>query len=461
MGPTFRIFPPGQLSSNRSFANALAIWGLGAESSQALALFEATLTARGEARKLQVLLEGYRYADDTTIRKRCYWQIVSWIRSHGPQIEQALAAMRRRYVRHLSMFDDTKSLAERVLPILAAQSFAQVGLQSMDAAVRSQRAPFSYQLSGLGEKDGNGPKGQNESGIGFDPSLQRLDAFLGIGTTERIKLTERRILGVVQGVEIGMDVDQLLRRQLKDLDFDLLRDDRDKMRGMLSRFFREKNVQIIRVYPYFDRIAGMDKRNVLIIVATVKGSEKVCILKLSEEGPRRESLGLRIHNILTDSPIPFMASGHTILQAAVRGVGWDLHPGFFREEDWRRFNFSLGRADEFGRMLRLGDRKGEDLLVLGTRTAQVDFGASFSRHESLRRFARPEYLDDFENGRQEAQRVIRRNYRRHRRFLEALVSQLSNDVVVLMNAENRRGLFLIEENPSVSLQKYLQEIDAK
>lgn len=326
-----------------------------------------------------------------------------------------------------------------------------------------------YRLSDSGEKDGasKGEEGKKivngqdkpKSDLSLDASLQRLDAFLSVGTADRVELTTRRILGLVRGIGLGRDVDQLLKQHLRDLDFDLLKNNLAKMQGLLVRFFQENDVNIIRVSPYFDRTVGMEKRNVLVIVARVRGREKVCFLKWSEEGPRREYLGLRINNILTDSPIPFMASGHTILQAQVRGTAWDLHPGFSHAGDWRSFHFHLGKANEFGRLLQLGDRKAEDLLVLGTRVSHVDFGASFSRHESVRRFANTNYMEDFEKGGREAQRIIISNYGRYRNFLKALLDSLSDETIAQMNAENERGLFLIERNPKSIIEEYLRELD--
>lgn len=314
----------------------------------------------------------------------------------------------------------------------------------------SQSVPKGDHYSAAERETGNG--------IALDPSLKRLDVFLGVGTADRIALTNRRILGLVNGVDIKGEFDRFLREELKDLDFHLLKRDGQKLREVLARFFQNPDVVIQRVFPYYDRTAEMEKPNVLGIVVFVSGIQRTVYLKFSEEGPRREALGLRINNLLTDSPIPFMANGYTFLQMGVRGIAWDLHAGFHDEAKRRSFHFHLGKAEEFARLLQLGDRKAEDLLVLETHVSHVDFGASFSRHESVRRFVDKSYEDDFQKGRTEAQKIILRNYKRHRRFLAALLDNLPDHVVEEMNRENMRGLFPMREHPKTIIEGYLHDI---
>ncbi|MDO8528079.1 MAG: hypothetical protein Q7T03_10395 [Deltaproteobacteria bacterium] len=289
--------------------------------------------------------------------------------------------------------------------------------------------------------------------------LKRLDVFLSWDPDpEDTSLVERRILGLVRDVSLSdADLYEQLEENLQSLDFATLKSNPDLLVEKLRRFFK-REVEVVAMYPYYDRTVDIEKRNVIVVVVNVGGEERVCYLKHMEESPRRESLGLRIHNLLTDSPIPFMASGYTSLQMGIRGIAWDLHPGFSTEQEWRSFNFNLGKADEFARLIQLGDRKAEDVLVLGTRVAQVDFGASFSRHESISRFAKKEYWDDFEKGKLEAQRIIYDRYVKNKNIVSALLHRINEDVVRMMNDQNLRGTYLVQKNPRDIIEEYLAEL---
>lgn len=137
MGPASKLFTAGQLASHNHLARTLARGALGVNTDRALVLLETSLVVAREARDLRYLLAGYRQAQSRQSQQTYLRQVILWIQNHGPQIQRTLEEMRWRYVQRLSMFDDSTSLTERILPILAStDQNRNLGFESREVVLR-------------------------------------------------------------------------------------------------------------------------------------------------------------------------------------------------------------------------------------------------------------------------------------------------------------------------------------
>lgn len=123
IGPRFTA---SQLASPGHLARTLASGALGTQTDRALALLETSLVVAGEARELEVLLEGYRNAQSREAQQIYFRQAIRWMHSHGSQMERALEQMRWQYMKHSDRFEKTGSLSEQVLTILATAPASQL-----------------------------------------------------------------------------------------------------------------------------------------------------------------------------------------------------------------------------------------------------------------------------------------------------------------------------------------------
>lgn len=291
-------------------------------------------------------------------------------------------------------------------------------------------------------------------GLCWEPALQRFDTFLAVGKS--YNLARNRLLGIVHESPIDDDVDEVIIEELSGID--IRNPDPQRLSPLLQRFFRTENVQLNNIFPYRDIHEPMGKWNVKGLNIDVHGERKTCFLKYMDEGYRRECLGMRVNNILTDAPVPFMASGYMILQLGIIGASFDFLTPFFSRDAESRFHFEVGKAHEYARLTALGDRRSVNIIhTTSQRVQHIDFGAAFYVGDSLERYIDQKFSDDFAAGREAARDVIRRRYAKNGQIVETLLGLIDDELLQKMNDENIRGEYSVN-HPQKIVHDYLRSI---
>lgn len=286
-----------------------------------------------------------------------------------------------------------------------------------------------------------------------------LDTFLAFGKRE--DLAVRRLLGVIEGSEEELEkIDHFLETHLK-IDFHELKEDPERLAEVVRRFFRQDDVEVLDQRPWFDPDTNQEKANVLVVRVSQLGKPVTCFLKDIEEGARREALAMRINNILTDRPVPFLGSGRTMLQLGIPGPTFRyVNDSYWTVDKKREFATQLGMADRYTRLTALSDRKNDNIIFREDgAVVNIDFGAAFHKSESLRRFIPSEkYADEFAQGVAAAEETMRRRFGLHHELVRGLLASLDDSIVETMNAENDRGTYPVLQNPADMMRKQLEEI---
>lgn len=282
-------------------------------------------------------------------------------------------------------------------------------------------------------------------------------------SAESMRLVIRRLMGIALAEREGRFAGDFLEDDIEGLDYYKLAEDRTLLSELIQRFLgTEEPIVIQSMTDYVDTDTDHWKWNVKIIgVVMGEAIRRTIILKYIDESPRREYLALRLNNILTDTPLPFLGRRNTMLQMGVNGLemGLALNSG---EWEPRRFSFELGRADEVARMFQLCERGGNNVMLTqgqAFRLINIDFGSAFSQHASMRFYLQRigGNLEDFELGRQTTQATVRARYARYAGLVQRLLEPIDDQFVALANQENQRGDNPIR-NPKTILEDYLRSI---
>lgn len=288
----------------------------------------------------------------------------------------------------------------------------------------------------------------------FDASLNRLGIFLDRGKGD--ELARNRLLGITKEASSVDKIDSAAANLFDGISIE--NPDPDRLKKLINRFFHSNDTILRGIYSYSDDDQPLGKWNVKILKLNVNGHEKICILKFIDEGKTRECLGMRINNILTDAPVPFLAGGYYCLQLGIEGSHLNIAGDFFSNEQRRKYNFELGKADEYSKMQLLADRRGPNIIYMPDGKIQhIDFGASFARYDSLRRFMEQSEPEAYEAGQNAARDMIRFRYSQNSAIVSALLSLIDDDTVKLMNEENIRNDFKVF-NPKEIIENYLKSI---
>ncbi len=286
----------------------------------------------------------------------------------------------------------------------------------------------------------------------LDPTLRRFDIFLDRGKGDMV--ARNRLLGLLDEHQTYQDSDASPLFE----GIDIRKPDMDRLQPIVKRFFHHPDATVQKITLYCDESEPEGKWNVKRLQVDVGGQAKHCYLKYMDEGKRRECLAMRLNNILTDAPIPFIAGGYVCLQLGISGPTFDHLPQSFSTAKAREYNFSLGKAEEFCRLIRLADRRGPNIVYMDSVKVQnIDFGAAFARYDSLRRFVDPQHAEAFDEGREAGKAVIRARFAQHAPLVGALLSCINDDVIAAMKAENSRDDFDILD-PRQVVGTYLQSI---